>query len=99
MIFVFLFSLEEDVYCLCQTPERPGMIGCDFCDEWFHPDCLNLSKNDVKKFLKCQWACPNCEPDDGEGIFLLLCFHYVMVSVLSNGSVNQTLIHINFRKC
>ena len=92
MIFVFLFSLEEDVYCLCQTPERPGMIGCDFCDEWFHPDCLNLSKNDVKKFIKCQWACPNCEPDDGEGIFP------PDKSPLCNVRLTRpTLIHINYR--
>ena len=44
------------------------MIGCDFCDEWFHPDCLKLSKNEVKTLTKSQWACPNCEYDS-EGIF------------------------------
>ena len=44
------------------------MIGCDYCDEWFHPDCLKLSKNEVKILTKSQWACPICEPDDNEGI-------------------------------
>ena len=68
--FEFTF-ISEDVYCLCQKPERPGMIGCDFCDEWFHPDCLKLSKNEVKTLMKSQWACPNCESDDSEGIFPL----------------------------
>ena len=47
------------------------MIGCDYCDEWFHPDCLKLSKTEVKTLTEGQWACPNCESDDGEGIFPL----------------------------
>ena len=59
--FLINFFLLEDVYCLCQTPERPGMIGCDFCDEWFHPDCLKFSKIKVMEVTKSQWACPNCE--------------------------------------
>ena len=41
------------------------MIGCDFCEEWFHPDCLKLSKTEVKTLMKSQWACPNCESDEG----------------------------------
>ena len=59
------------IYCLCRKPERPGMIGCDYCDEWFHPDCLKLSKNEVKTLTECQWMCPKCELKDNKskGIF------------------------------
>ena len=35
-------------FCLCRQPERHPMIGCDYCDEWYHNTCLNLSKEDVK---------------------------------------------------
>ena len=65
-----LDSFTEDVYCLCQTPERPGMIGCDFCEEWFHPDCLGFSRKKVLEATQSHcWACPNCELDDSEGIY------------------------------
>jgi len=51
-------SEKEDTaikYCLCREPERPGMIGCDFCEEWYHSSCLNLKKEDVKQLTKCKW--------------------------------------------
>ena len=48
-------------YCLCREPERPGMIGCDYCEEWYHISCLNLKKEDAKQLTKCKWQCPKCE--------------------------------------
>merc|ERR1712008_625193 len=54
---------EGDVtkYCICRQPERHPMIGCDFCDEWYHGSCLNLKKDDIKELTKCDWKCPKCE--------------------------------------
>ena len=49
------------LYCLCRQPERPGMLGCDFCDEWFHRSCLKLSQNEAEELTKCEWMCPKCE--------------------------------------
>ena len=59
---------DENVvkYCLCREPERPGMIGCDFCEEWYHSSCLNLKKEDVKQLTKCKWKCPKCELTDSK---------------------------------
>ena len=37
------------------------MIGCDFCDEWYHYNCLNLTKAEAKELTKKEWTCPNCE--------------------------------------
>ena len=54
------------LYCLCREPERPGMIGCDFCEEWYHSSCLNLKKEDVKQLTKCKWKCPKCELTDSK---------------------------------
>ena len=42
------------------------MIGCDFCEEWYHSSCLNLKKEDVKQLTKCKWKCPKCELTDSK---------------------------------
>ena len=52
---------KDVLYCICREPEKPGMIGCDYCEEWFHASCLNLSKKDVEQITKVKWMCPNCE--------------------------------------
>ena len=32
-------------YCYCKTTvAKVDMVGCDMCDDWFHPNCLNLKK-------------------------------------------------------
>ena len=54
-------SSNQPVYCICREEERPGMIGCDYCDEWFHTQCLSLSKEEVTKLANEDWSCPNCE--------------------------------------
>ena len=53
-------------YCLCREPERPGMIGCDFCEEWYHIACLNLTKDDAMQLTKRKWKCPKCELSDSK---------------------------------
>lgn len=32
------------VYCLCQSlyDERRSMLGCDYCSDWFHWECVGL---------------------------------------------------------
>ena len=56
---------EEDVpkYCICQQPERHPMIGCDFCEMWYHGPCLNLTEADIKELRKIKWKCPICEQE------------------------------------
>ena len=39
------------------------MIGCDFCEEWYHNSCLNLTKEDIKELAKTKWKCPKCDPN------------------------------------
>jgi COMPASS component SPP1 len=38
---------SEDLYCICKQPETADMIGCDDCDNWFHPKCLEKLKIDI----------------------------------------------------
>ena len=54
----------SEIYCFCQQPERHPMIGCDFCDTWYHGSCLNLKKDDIKKLVKIKWGCPKCDIPD-----------------------------------
>ena len=53
--------IQNPVYCICREEERPGMIGCDYCDEWYHTQCLSLTKEEVKRLANENWSCPNCE--------------------------------------
>lgn len=46
--------------CICRKPESPRMIGCDHCEEWYHFECLNLTKKKAKKLARKDWSCPNC---------------------------------------
>ena len=36
------------------------MIGCDFCEEWFHPECLSLSTDEANALTEITWKCPVC---------------------------------------
>ena len=62
---------EENVkkYCLCRKPEQHPMIGCDFCEEWYHNSCLNLTKEDIKELAKTKWKCPKCDPNVSIRVF------------------------------
>ena len=53
---VALHSLKK-TYCLCKTIVAEGnMVGCDMCDDWFHPSCVKLTKLPNSKV----WYCPDC---------------------------------------
>ena len=34
-------SQPKSVYCLCRGPAGRGMVGCDYCDEWYHAGVIN----------------------------------------------------------
>ena len=73
------------VYCICRGAERPGMIGCDFCDEWFHPQCLRLNKEEVERLAGETWRCPNCDLKRGNNP---ISFSFIL-------SVDNINTHIN----
>lgn len=47
------------VYCMCEMPYNPDlfMVECEGCDEWFHPECLQLTKREVEKMK--HMMCPD----------------------------------------
>uniref|UniRef100_A0A7S2WGC6 [Histone H3]-trimethyl-L-lysine(4) demethylase n=1 Tax=Mucochytrium quahogii TaxID=96639 RepID=A0A7S2WGC6_9STRA len=54
---------NKRVYCLCRQPEEEGvfMFACDGCDEWYHPECLGSTQEEVKKLEL--FRCPTCIHD------------------------------------
>lgn len=46
------------VYCMCEMPYNPDlfMVECEGCDEWFHPECMQLTKKEVEKMA--HFVCP-----------------------------------------
>ena len=45
-------------YCVCKSTSGEGeMIGCDKCDNWYHPSCLKLKRLPKAK----KWYCPDCK--------------------------------------
>ena len=61
----FLNMYEEpNAYCLCGYPDdgKP-MIKCDFCEDWYHISCLNMSLEEYKAFESSSytWLCKVCE--------------------------------------
>jgi len=53
-------------YCLCHSlyDERRPMIGCDYCNDWFHWECVGLSPpaedQDDEEVAPADYKCPNC---------------------------------------
>lgn len=57
-------------YCLCQLPvgEDKGSfwLGCETCENWFHPKCVGLPTAFAKRVAKQgDWNCPECAEELG----------------------------------
>uniref|UniRef100_A0A0D6R1C7 BAH domain-containing protein n=1 Tax=Araucaria cunninghamii TaxID=56994 RepID=A0A0D6R1C7_ARACU len=51
---------QVPVYCKCEMPYNPDvlMAQCESCKDWFHPRCLNLTVEQVKKMD--HFFCSDC---------------------------------------
>ena len=36
-------NVPLELYCICKQPEEEDMIGCDYCEQWFHPRCFGIN--------------------------------------------------------
>jgi COMPASS component SPP1 len=62
----------EALYCICRKPDTGRwMIGCDFCDDWFHGDCVDMDEKTAQLVVK--FACPNCRSKGNLGIWRRKC--------------------------
>lgn len=54
---------EVPVFCLCALPYNPDldMIQCEGCNEWYHPECIKISDEEIQKVGQGNaWTCPEC---------------------------------------
>ncbi|XP_021362623.1 uncharacterized protein LOC110456300 [Mizuhopecten yessoensis] len=48
---------NDKTFCVCKTKnDNVDMVGCDRCNDWFHPSCLKLKRLPKAK----TWYCPKC---------------------------------------
>ncbi|KAI1727677.1 PHD-finger domain-containing protein [Ditylenchus destructor] len=57
----------EELYCVCHQPydEARFYVGCDSCEDWFHPECIDCTKEEVDKVD--HFICPNCRGSASSG--------------------------------
>jgi hypothetical protein len=57
-------KVAQELYCTCQKPfsdDGDLMIGCDFCADWFHFECLGVTEEHGMHMINMEsWACPQC---------------------------------------
>ena len=44
-------SNESDKFCYCRGPESGLMMECTKCRNWFHQECMNLTKSEINEIL------------------------------------------------
>ncbi|OAQ98738.1 hypothetical protein LLEC1_07997, partial [Akanthomyces lecanii] len=64
---------DNGPYCLCRGPDdHRWMICCEGCDDWFHGECINLSK-EVGENLIEKFICPRCTTKQFRSIYKKSC--------------------------
>ena len=54
-------NLKDDCPKCDKTTTGGISIGCDSCDSWWHPVCVNLTQkkiNNISKITACKGHCP-----------------------------------------
>ncbi|OAA60652.1 Zinc finger, FYVE/PHD-type [Cordyceps fumosorosea ARSEF 2679] len=64
---------DNGPYCLCQGPDdHRWMICCEGCDDWFHGECIDLSK-EVGENLIEKFICPRCTTKQLRSVYKRSC--------------------------
>ncbi|KJR89368.1 uncharacterized protein SPSK_06021 [Sporothrix schenckii 1099-18] len=51
---------DNGPYCICRGPDdHRWMIQCDDCEDWFHGDCVKITKEEGEDMM-LSYICPNC---------------------------------------
>ncbi|XP_050423649.1 CXXC-type zinc finger protein 1-like [Adelges cooleyi] len=58
-----LLKQDGQAYCICRSSDSSRfMIGCDACEDWYHGDCIGITRKQSK--LIKQYFCDKCKSED-----------------------------------
>lgn len=61
-----ILPIGRDLHCLCRKPDDGKlMIQCDYCDEWYHGACINITPEQADMLVK--FRCPRCKYPESAG--------------------------------
>ncbi|CAI6096613.1 hypothetical protein V2G26_016522 [Clonostachys chloroleuca] len=64
---------DHGPYCICRGPDdHRWMICCEKCEDWFHGECIKLSK-EIGESLIERFVCPNCTKEGLSTIYKKTC--------------------------
>ncbi|KAF4587121.1 Set1 complex component spp1 [Ophiocordyceps camponoti-floridani] len=64
---------DNGPYCICRGPDdHRWMIGCENCEDWFHGECINITKETGESLIE-KFICPNCTKGNRITLFKKMC--------------------------
>ncbi|XP_026814489.1 CXXC-type zinc finger protein 1-like [Rhopalosiphum maidis] len=58
-----LLKQDGQAYCICRSSDSSRfMIGCDACEDWYHGDCIGITRKQSK--LIKHYFCDKCKSED-----------------------------------
>ena len=64
----------EEVFCVCNQPDTGALLmGCDGCDEWFHPPGVGISSQQARVSVKLAVTKPACDVEGCDDMCEISC--------------------------
>ena len=64
----------EEVFCVCNQPDTGALLmGCDGCDEWFHPPCVGISSQQARVSVKLAVTKLSCDVEGCDDMCEISC--------------------------
>uniref|UniRef100_A0A183CGI3 PHD-type domain-containing protein n=1 Tax=Globodera pallida TaxID=36090 RepID=A0A183CGI3_GLOPA len=57
---------EEEIklmFCVCREPydNERFYVGCDGCGDWYHPECVQTTEEEINALGEKPYSCPGCK--------------------------------------
>lgn len=91
----FVNQSKGKTFCLCKSAYVPFafMIACDGCDDWFHGQCVGVSK--IQSILLDTYLCPTCDPKSHAGETASEDMHDTDLQQTENREEDQVSVYVS----